>query len=495
MIRILSRQVATTVACIATLLCATRHLEAQPAAPGRVEGTITERGRTRPIRNASVEATRLEPEPIISFTATPDDHGRFHLDSLPAGLYMIQLASATLDSLELALAPSELRVVAGRTARADFSLPLGIALRDAVCAGRSLGKGKGVVAGRAVDADTEQPISNAAVVVAWNEITVDNATLKSNSRARGAAVTTGPRGEFRLCGVPTGSWLSIQLQHGNRAGGIARVTVSDDEGAVVHNLSLSMRAAPTLATLDSVESTAQRRASDPAPDDDASTGHLTGVAAVTGTVRDPAGHPLPDVEIRVANARSVTTTDSAGKFALNGLPAGSQLLYARRLGYVVKEANVELRSDKSVTRDLQMQRIVSLDSIRIVGQRNRYPEFEYNRKNNFFGRYLTADEIARRKPTEVADLLVQLGRFTLSGQGAETKAMSDLAKRQHPACEESNVVIDGIEKAVLNFFPPSQIAAIEVYPDGTTAPSPYRSDCGVIVIWTKHYKPAPRRSN
>ena len=468
---------------LSALFCVANMASAQATPVGRLEGTITERMHSGALRTASVEAVRLDPEPAISFRATPDDRGHFHIASLPAGRYMIQLASATLDSLELALESREVRVVAGQTVQADFTLPAGVALRDAVCHGPSLGNGRGVVAGRGIDADTEEPLHHAKVVVAWRELTVDKATLYATRVERGIIVETGPRGEYRLCGVPTGSLLTIQLQHADRAGGVARLMVSDDEVAVVRNLSLSVRTAPMISTLDAL-ATADPLGANSSP--------VIGTATVTGTVRGGAGQALADADVRIADGPPVAITDSSGRFTLNGLPAGTQLLIVRRLGYSSTEADVELRAGKTVTRDVQLVSVTSLDSVRVVAERNRYSEFEYNRKSNLFGRFLTSAEIGRRKPTELTDLFVQLGGFAVSGNGADATVMSNLARQQHPDCKESNVVVDGIPRAGVNYVPPSQVAGIEAYRDGTTAPAPYRSDCGLIVIWTKHYRPVPR---
>ena len=220
---------------------------AQTAAAGHVEGTVTERVSSHSVKNASVEAVSLEPGPTVYFRVAPDERGRFRLESIPAGRYLIQLGSATLDSLELALPASELKVEAGSTTHTDLSLPLGDVLRDAVCAGVKLGRGRGAVAGHAIDADTEEPLANAQVVVAWTEMKIDRKTLRLARQERAGIVRTGARGEYRICGVPTDSWLSLQLQDSGRVGGLARVTVSDDEGAVVRNLSLSLRTAPTVA--------------------------------------------------------------------------------------------------------------------------------------------------------------------------------------------------------------------------------------------------------
>lgn len=259
------------------------------------------------------------------------------------------------------------------------------------------------------------------------------------------------------------------------------------------NLSLSLRDAPTLAALDSVENAVQRMdAPGGATADTSGVPFLVGTAAVTGIVRGAAGLPVADAEVRVANAAPIAATDSAGRYTLRGLPAGTQLLFARRIGYATLEADIELRAGRSTGRDVQLQRVVSLDSIRVIGQRSRYREFEYDRGSSFFGKFLTGDEIERYKANELTDILLHLGGFTISGRGLTATVLSNAVKQRHPACTESNVVIDGVDQAGINYYPPTQVAGLEVYRDGTTAPALYRSDCGLILIWTKRYRAPPR---
>ena len=458
-------------------------LDAQVISIGRVEGTVARVGQSRTFRTASVEAVRLDSldtAPALAHTVVPDERGRFHLDSLPVGRYMLQLSSPSLDSLGLALPPSELKVLAGITVHADLALPQGSAVRDAVCAGVPLGRGKGVVAGRVVDADTELPLANADVVVGWNEIVVD-ARAQSHNEERAGVIRTGPRGEYRLCGVPTGSWLLIQIQTGNRGSGAARVTVSDEEGAIAHNLSLSMRAAPTFAALDSVDAAAKP----------SEMGFLKGAASLAGVVRTAAGLPLAEAEIRIVNAKSVATTDAAGKFHLDELPSGTQILSVRRLGYTGLEVNVDLRSGSGVTRDFTLRRIVSLDSVRITAMRTKYPDFESHRTTNTFGKFFTEVELRAFKGQEMSDFVAQIGGFEVLERGYDARVISGNADRRR-GCHEANVVIDGVPQTGINFLPPSLIAAMEVYRDGTTAPSVYRSECGVILLWTKKYSAAPK---
>ena len=476
---------------VALSLAFATPLAAQTDALGRIEGTIKEAARPRGLTGATVTLARLDPEPVVSFGVKPDARGHYELDSLPAGRYMIQLLHATLDSLDLALPASEVFIAPGRTAEVPFSLPTSLALRDAVCRGLTLRKQTGAIFGHVVDADTERPLANADVAIAWKEIAVDRKTLRSTAEQHDNWVRTGPRGEYRICNVPVGSWLLIQLQYAGRAGNAIRVSVSGDEAVVVRDLSLSVAEAPTLAALDSVGATVRGLDSESAPDDSLTGLLLTGTASVSGIVRGDGGRPLDDVEIRVVNARPVARTSQDGRFTLNNLPSGTQLLAVRRIGYLIGDVAVELRPDRTVRHDVLLRRVVSLDSMRIVARRSRFADFEWRRKNNPSGRFLTANDLAKRHVAELAPVIQQVGGFTVVGFGPNAQAFSTAAKMGRPNCREVNVVIDGMDQAGINMVPPHDIAAVEIYAEAAGAPGEYRAECGLILIWTKRWRSTP----
>ena len=462
------------------------------AQTGRVQGTIKESARPRGVKGASVMIARLDPDPPLAFGTKPDEQGRYHFDAVPVGRYMIQLTHEALDSLELSLPASEVFIAEGRTAEVGFSLPTSLALRDAVCRGLTLGKETGAVTGHVYDADTEQPLANANVALSWTDLAFDRKTLHPNREQHDNWVRTGPRGEYRICNVPVGSWLLVQLQYQGRAGNPVRVTVSPDEAVVVRNLSLSVSEAPTLGRLDSAGATVRGLDSEPSPGDSLVDGlYLTGTAVVTGVVLGDDGRPLADVEVRVVNARPVTRTDAAGRFTLNNLPSGTQLLAVRRIGYLVGDVAVELRPNRTVSQNVLLRRVVSLDSMRVVARRSRYADFEYRRRNSPSGRFLTAGDLTRQHATELAPVIQHVGGFTVAGFGPNAQVYSTAAKAGRPNCKEVNVVIDGVDQATINMVPPHDIAAVEIYPEAAGAPGQYRAECGLIVIWTKKWRATP----
>ncbi len=486
-------RIATLVAslgCAAPLVAQQTH--AAPAGMGRVVGTIRETMRPRSVRDASITLARLDSESTLSFGTKPDAKGHYQLDSLPAGRYMLQLNHQLLDSLELALPAEEVFVIAGKTLEVPFALPSGAELREAVCRGLPLRRGTGAVFGRVVDADDEHPLANADVAITWTELAVDRKTLHASSEQHDASVRTGPRGEYRICNIPTGTWVLIQLQFAGHAGNAVRISVSGEEAVVVRNLSMSVVNAPTLALLDSVGATVRGLDSEPTPEDTASELLLTGDAAVSGIVRGAGGQPLPDVEIRVVNARPTTRTDAVGHYSLGGLPAGTQLLAVRRIGYLIGDVAVELRSGRMVHQDVLLRRVVSLDSLNVVAKaRKPYADFEYRRRNNPMGRFVTADDIERSHSHEIASVIQRLGGFRIDGAGPDARVYSTSARAGRPNCGEANVVIDGVDQAPVNTVSPSEIAAMEVYAEAASAPGQYRAECGLILIWTKKYGATP----
>jgi hypothetical protein len=441
---------------------------------GRIEGTITDSIHAAPLARANVLAVRVEPEPSVSSGAMTDARGRYRIDSLAPGRYMVEFASPILDSLEITLPPREVSVIGGRATRADFALPSGRTLRLAACPGLTLDSETGAVVGRLSDADTDRPLVGAKVVVAWQDISVDRKTLTPTVVERTGAVVSDSLGRYRLCGVPTGSWLVLQVQSDGRTGSAIRLQVPDSAGVVVRHLSIS---APSTRPLADSASVADADSAPPPP--------LTGTARVSGVIRGVGGLPLSGAQVRVVGARGTALSDERGRFELRDLPAGTQVIEVRRIGYLLAQQPVELRAERPVLQDVRLQRIVTLDSMRVLAQRSRYPDFEQHRRMNGFGTFFTADEVARRASFETGDLFRMIPGFRVSGYGLDAKVLSSRGVTSlHGACAP-NIVIDGMPNQEINLIHPSRIGAMEVYRAGQPVPPQYDRGCGAIVIWSK----------
>jgi hypothetical protein len=385
---------------------------------------------------------------------------------------MVEFASPFLDSLEIILPPREVTIAGGAAALADFALPSGATLRAAACPGLTLAPQTGAVVGRVVDADTERPLAGASVVTSWSELTVDRATMRTSYEPKSGAVTADSLGQYRLCGVPTDSWVLVQVQHAGRTGSPLRLLVPDSAGVVLRQLSLSMESSRPVSGGGAAADTGA------APP-------LTGTAAVSGVVRGVGGLPLAGAQVRIVGASPTAQSDARGRYALGDLPSGSQVLEVRRIGYLLVQQPVELRAGRTVSQDVRLQRIVNLDSVLVLARRSRYREFEEHRKRNGFGRFLDSDEIARRNPFQMSDLIRVIPGFRVSGFGIDATVTSARGVTSISGQCPVNIVMDGMQNQEINLIHPSSVGALEAYPAGGPTPPEYNGKCGVIVIWTK----------
>ena len=441
---------------------------AQQAGTGRLEGTVRDSVHARPLAGVKVlaldEAHAEAPRETIS-----DSLGQYHFDSLPPGGYMVGFESPLLDSLEIQLPPRRAGIMSGGVATVDLALPSAAKIRAAVCPGTTLANGTGALFGHVVSAETEASLRDVRIVITWRDRDVDWSTLRPFNKDRTASVITDAAGWYVACGVPTGSWVAVQLEREGRVGAPIRLAIDDTLGVAIRHLSFSI--ASSRPALDSAAADA----------DGGNEGPLSGSATLSGVVRGAGGAPAAGAEVRVWGTVAAGRTDESGRYSLSALPAGTQMLEVRQIGYAVAERSVELRDGATVTGDVQLHRIVTLDSMRVVAMRTRYPDFERHRKESPFGMFLGPLEIARQHVALTSDIVQKIPGFLVRGSGFNTYVTSGSSSN----CR-TNVVINGMERQFINDVHPNDIGAIEAYASGRIPPPDLiSSGCGAILIWTK----------
>src|SRR6185369_15687854 len=335
-------------------LCTSRYAHAQSGRSGRIEGVVIDSVHARPLAGARVVAVGAAAQLEMRREATSDSAGRYRIDSLPPGSYVVGFESALLDSLEVTVSPREANLTAAPLATVDLAVPSAAKLRSAVCFGAALPAESGVILGHVVSAETDGPLAGVTIAMQWRDLGVDRKTLRPINRERSDSVITDRDGWYRMCGVPTGTWVSMQVRHANRTGAALRTRIDDTLGIAVEHLSFSTSSVTTADGPDS------------AP---------TGTATLTGIVRSTVGTPVASAEVRVRGTAAEGRTDDRGAFTLGGLPSGTQQLEVRRIGYAAAEVPIALHSGTTTTRDVVLRRIVSLDSMVIVASRPKYPDF------------------------------------------------------------------------------------------------------------------------
>lgn len=455
------------------LVCAAvaRSAQAQSGGVGRLDGTVVDSAHARPLAGVRVVAIGAGARADARGSAMTDTVGQFRIDSLPAGRYVVGIESPLLDSLEIAPPAREAIVTDGGTTSVELATPSGAKLRAAVCPGVALPPRTGAIYGRVVNAESESPLAGVTIAMMWRELDLDRKTLQLVNGRGNTAVTTDDGGWYLACGVPTGTWIEMELQHEGRVSSVVRALVNDTVGVAIRHLSFAASAARSI-----VVASTQNVKMPPAE-------LLTGRAKLTGVVRGAGDQPVASAEVAVRGTAARTRTDSLGHYALAALPAGTHMLEVRRVGYAVAERPVELREDTAMTADVRMQRVVNLDSMRVVAINSRYTEFEQHRKTSIFGRFLGEKEMEwQRRMPYASDIIEKFPMFRVYGEGPKAVVIDPTF---YPPCKV-NVVVDGMERQEINDTPAFIIGAMELYRAGMPMPAEIIGNgCGAIVIWTK----------
>ena len=469
LLRVSSAPRALAVALLGGALLAGAAPAVRAQAPaGRLEGTVIDSTRSVPLAGARVSVTRLGAGRETTHVAMTDAKGRFTFERLDAGEYAIGFTNALLDSLEFGGPVRHIAVQPDTVAHADLATPSGSTLRALACPGMKFAKGTGALLGIVTDVDSDRPLAGAQVAAMWTELTFDRGILRAMTLERSGGAVTDSLGQYRLCGVPTESWLLVQVQHADRVGSAFQLTIADASGVQVRHLSFSREGAHERAELDSAlrDTTHQL-----AP--------LAGTATLSGIVRGSGGRPIAGADIRVVGSAPSTRTDANGWFGLTGLPSGTHELEIRELGFPVQRIPVELRRGTTHRQEIQLAGIQTLEGMRAVASRSRYERFETNRRLSLTGLFLTQAQIEKRHVQNTSDLLSAFPAFRVVGQGADAVVLNARGN-----CRPT-VVVDYLPGQDINTVPPSLIAGIEAYPTVNGAPPEYRNLCGVIRIWVK----------
>lgn len=431
---------------------------------GTISGVVYDSIAHAPIAGAHVQAVPASSPAQRVHAATTDAKGRYAIESLPPGRYLVGFESDVLDTLALSEPLYTVEVRAGERSKADLAVPSGATIVAKACGGSSVSDSTGLLIGILRDARSLQALDTGYVEARWQEITIEpNGRLGGSQRS--AIGVVGRDGWFAMCGVPVSAEVGVRAIRLPDSSGMIGVTLPED-GFARRDL------------------------------------FLGGAGTIRGRVITERDKPLANARVTVAGSERVGVTDAAGAFRLADIPAGSQTLAVRALGYaqVLLPVTLAAGADTSVTfRMTELKRV--MDTIRVVAQRiyNRDSYGFLQRKRTGQGYYVDADRIARERPLDVSQLLFRVPALHVRQQGfRRTWVMRGGSGGGY--CQPL-LYINGMRMppevlADLDFMArPEEVEGIEVYRSTATPPqfADYQSQCGAIVVWTRPPRRASRK--
>ncbi|MDP3773203.1 MAG: carboxypeptidase regulatory-like domain-containing protein [Gemmatimonadales bacterium] len=198
--------------------------------------------------------------------------------------------------------------------------------------------------------------------------------------------------------------------------------------------------------------------------------------------------PVSGAMVTLIGFASTATSDSAGRFTFTGVPPGLQVLQARVVGYVRAVWQLQLAEGEVLSDVFEMTgALVPLSPIDVRRGTipHRFEQFEARRERGT-GHFITREEIERRRPINLPDLLrtVRGVRAVCSGSTCTVRMA-----RASGGCQP-DYVLDGFPSSAFTVenISPLDIQGIEIYRGASETPAEFlgsTSACGVIVVWTR----------
>lgn len=220
------------------------------------------------------------------------------------------------------------------------------------------------------------------------------------------------------------------------------------------------------------------------------------VGAISGTVRDSVGKPIPGVEVVLLQSRGAVHSDSLGDFRFVDIATGKRQLHFRRLGFAPKSVDTEITEGKTVALTITLEAMATeIEGVTVeelTRKRQVLADF-YDRSSRGFGHFVTRDQIEKRNPMNLSDMMRMIPGARLvpmrnGGQAALRFNRASMAGRDCPP----QYWVDGVKAYGLNIddIIPQDVEGIEIYEGASTVPPQFNTKegttiCGVVVIWTR----------
>lgn len=452
------------------------------AAGASLLGTVADSVTGEPLEGASVELV-----PAGRHTTTGPD-GAFRLSELPAGRYDVRVTHPDLQLLGGEPTVRQVRLERGLAVRLAIRLALG-PLAAELCREAGAFRDPGVVFGRVRSRDDGTALPGALV-----RVFADGIEKRVVSDSAGGFALCLERGQdVAVAAVgPTDTFRDRQA--------LATETVSVHDALTRKDLILD----PLALTTPSVPGSAAR-------------GRRWSNALIGTVVRHDTGAPVAGamVLVRDVNGRPVysAVTDGDGRFWFQHPDQHTRRfeLTVEHVAYGRVSQVVDFAPGEQLDVEVVLtERAIALDPI-VVTQRRRGLLVDvgfYDRLEEGAGLFIEREEVERRRPSRITDLMQGKPGITVMQTGAFTRDIRVIAPARmggNTDCQPA-IWLDGslarsggvprlsdvggqpTQPQLSELVAPEEIEAIEVYKGPAGLPDEYRSSdssCGVVLIWTR----------
>lgn len=212
-------------------------------------------------------------------------------------------------------------------------------------------------------------------------------------------------------------------------------------------------------------------------------------------VMSAAGTPVAGARIFLINLRKRAVTDSVGRFAFEDLKPGAYRIEASLIGFGPLTAVVVLAPREKKEIEFRADTLGQLlPTIFVEGEPEPVPlrpQSTFERRMSVgHGRFITRDDIVKRNPIRLIDMIRFLPGVRSDCRGAICQI---LLNHDRSGCPPAIFVDEQrTSMAVLDITPPGDVEGVEVYRGAAETPPELNNDTarcgGAIAIWTRRGK-------
>ena len=467
---------------VAALLCGPLGVSAaQTTAPAgaSVRGVVFDSLDMRGLAGATVQIADATGKPWTKTTET-DSSGRFTVDDVPIGTYLIGFFHAKLDSLAITTATYRADVRTSQPIDVRLSVPSSRTIARALCGRTAISDSTGLFMGYLRGADNALPRANGTVLVRWSELVIERGSITRTVPS--VEASSGPTGQVAVCGVPIGTPMLFTAWSASDSSGSFELTVPPS-GFLHRDIFVAPVTRRSIAAGDST------------PPVDL----LRGSGRLRGRVIGATGRPLARARVSLWGTGLETLTDADGAFQLSDLPNGTHTLEVRAVGFAPSQRPVDIVQGGGEATEVALANLaIMLDTVRVSAERiytsQREAEFERRLKTGM-GHIIQAQDIVKRQARSLTDVLRTVPGVMIvpSRYASEDVLMRGGEAVLGPGTCRPDIYIDGSRVANDPTFPINslvlvdEVRAVEVYSRPVLVPTQYRSlsGCGAILVWLR----------
>ena len=443
-----------------------------------IRGVVFDSLEMRGLAGATVQIADASGKPWTRSVAT-DSAGRFTVEDVPIGTYLIGFFHSKLDSLAIATMTFRADVRTPDPLDVRLGVPSARTIARALCGRTAIADSTGLFMGYLRGADNSMPRPNGTVVVRWSELIIEKGKISRS--APSVEASSGPTGQFAVCGVPLGTPMLLAAGSASDSSGSFELTVPRS-GFLHRDIFVAPLTRRTVAT------------SDTSPPVEL----LRGTGRLRGRVVGATGRPLPGARVALWGTGLEATTGTDGMFQLSDLPGGTQTLDVRAVGFAPMQRPVDIVQGAPDATEVALENLaIMLDTVRVAAERiytsPRTADFE-RRLRTGMGHIIEAKEIAKRQAVTLTDILRMVPGVLIvpSRYASEDVLMRGGEAVLGGGTCRPDIYIDAARVANDPTFPinslvlVNEVRAVEVYARPALVPSEYRSlsGCGAILVWT-----------